>query len=145
MFLKLLVPAVAIAAVFVCGPAFAQSGTDDAKVDCANTSVQSELNICADRAFDKADKALNVQYKKARAAMVALDANLSGELKGAEKALVKAQRAWVDYRDGECESQGFQMRGGSAEPMVVSGCKESLTKQRTKELKELADGPEANQ
>ena len=145
MLLKLLAPAVALGAVLVCGPALAQDDTDEAKLDCANTSVQSDLNMCAERAFENADKALNIQYKKARAAMVAIDANLSGELKGAEKALLKAQRAWVDYRDGECESEGFPMRGGSAEPMVVAGCKETLTKLRTKELKSIADGLEADQ
>ncbi|PST19581.1 urease-associated protein [Rhizobium sp. JAB6] len=145
MSMKLLAPAAALAAALICGPAFAQNNPDEPKVDCAKAEAQTDLNICAALDFDTADKALNVQYKKTRAAMIALDTDLDNDMKGAEKALVKAQRAWVDYRDGECEAQGFQARGGSMEPMLVSGCKAELTKKRTKELKDLADGPEGGQ
>ncbi|TXH83773.1 MAG: DUF1311 domain-containing protein [Rhizobium sp.] len=142
--MKLLAPAAVLAVVLICGPALAQNA-DEPKIDCAKAEAQTDLNICAALDFDTADKALNAQYKKTRAAMVAIDADLDNDMKGAEKALIKAQRAWVDYRDGECEAQGFQARGGSMEPMLVSGCKADLTKERTKELKDLADGPEGNQ
>lgn len=144
--MRLLAPAaVALVAALICGSAFAQNNPDEPKIDCAKAEAQTDLNICAALDFDTADKALNAQYKKTRAAMVAIDADLDNDMKGAEKALVKAQRAWVDYRDGECEAQGFQARGGSMEPMLVSGCKADLTKKRTKELKDLADGPEGGQ
>jgi uncharacterized protein YecT (DUF1311 family) len=60
-------------------------------------------------------------------------------MKGAEQALVKAQRAWIDYRDAECNAAGFQARGGTMEPMLVAGCLADITDKRTKELKELED------
>jgi uncharacterized protein YecT (DUF1311 family) len=60
-------------------------------------------------------------------------------MKGAEQALVKAQRAWIDYRDAECDAFGFQARGGTMEPMLVAGCLANITDKRTKELKELED------
>ncbi len=138
--MKLLASAAFFAATLMCGAAFAQSDADEPQIDCSKAEAQTDLNICAARDFDTADKALNAQYKKTRAAMVAIDADLDNDMKGAEKALLKAQRAWVDYRDGECEAAGFQARGGSMEPMLVSGCKADLSKKRTKELKELADG-----
>jgi uncharacterized protein YecT (DUF1311 family) len=59
---------------------------------------------------------------------------------GAVKALKKAQRAWIDYRDGHCEGVGFEARGGSMEPMVVSGCKAGLTNNRIRELHDLIKG-----
>lgn len=145
MFVKLLAPVTALVAVLVCGPVFAQKTMLEPRADCAHAQTQTDMNVCAVLEFGAADKALNVQYKKTRAAMVAIDADLDNNMKGAEKALIKAQRAWVDYRDGECEAQGFQARGGSMEPMLVSGCKADLTKKRTKELKDLADGPEGDQ
>jgi uncharacterized protein YecT (DUF1311 family) len=145
MSVRLLASAAFFAATLAGGAAFAQSDTDEPKIDCSKAEAQTDLNICAARDFDTADKALNAQYKKTRAAMVAIDGDLDSDIKGAEKALVKAQRAWVDYRDGECEAAGFQARGGSMEPMLVSGCKADLTKKRTSELKELADGPEGAQ
>lgn len=126
-------------AALLSGAAAARAG-DDAPADCSNAVTQTDMNICADRDFQAADKELNAVYKKARAAMAASDAELDEALKGAEKALLKAQRAWVDYRDGECEAEGFQARGGSMEPMLVSGCRATLTRQRTKELKQLSEG-----
>lgn len=59
--------------------------------------------------------------------------------KGGEEALVKAQRAWIGYRDAQCLSWGFQARGGSMEPMLVSSCEADLTRKRTAELKALVD------
>jgi uncharacterized protein YecT (DUF1311 family) len=108
-------------------------------LDCKNPQTQSDMTACEQQRQSDADAALNAQYKRTRAAAVEVDKNLDENLRGAEKALVKAQRAWVDFRDGQCEAAGFGMRGGSGEPMLVAGCTADLTDKRTAELKELAD------
>jgi len=108
-------------------------------IDCENPQTQSDLRSCEVARHETADKALNAQYKKTRAAMAAIDTDLDGDMKGAEQALVKAQRAWIDYRDAECDAFGFQARGGTMEPMLVAGCLADVTDRRTKELKELED------
>ncbi len=113
----------------------------DETPDCSKAETQSDMNICSEQDFQKADAALNVQYKKTRAGMQQTDADLEGEMKGAEAALLAGQRGWIAYRDGECEAEGFQARGGSMEPLLVSSCKATMTRLRTKELKELAEGP----
>ncbi|MGO4563764.1 lysozyme inhibitor LprI family protein [Rhizobium sp. 2YAF20] len=136
MRLQLLLAGVALSILFAFGPARA----DDA-ADCGNAATQMDMNSCSDQDYQAADAELNAQYKKTRAAMLELDTGLDASLRGAEKALLAGQRAWIDYRDGECEAEGFQARGGSMEPMLVSGCKATLTRARTKELKQLADGP----
>ena len=41
---------------------------------------------------------------------------------GYYQALLDAQRAWIKYRDLECRIEGYAMRGGSAESMMISGC-----------------------
>ncbi|HWT58626.1 MAG TPA: lysozyme inhibitor LprI family protein [Rhizobium sp.] len=112
------------------------SGQD---IDCQNPKTQSDMTSCEAARHETADKALNVQYKKTRAALAAVDKDLDGDRKGAEQALVKAQRAWIDYRDAECDASGFQARGGTMEPMLVAGCLANITDKRTKELKELED------
>lgn len=117
------------------GPAFA-----DDTPDCSTLATQMDMNSCADEDYQQADAQLNAQYKRTRAAMQQLDANLDEDTRGAEKALIAGQRAWIAYRDGECEAEGFQVRGGSMEPMMVSSCSATLTRLRTKELKELGDG-----
>lgn len=108
-------------------------------IDCQNPKTQSDMTSCEAARHETADKALNAQYKKTRAALAAIDKDLDGDMKGAEKALVKAQRAWIDYRDAQCDAFGFQARGGTMEPMLVAGCLAEETDKRTKELKELAD------
>ncbi|MGV2123113.1 lysozyme inhibitor LprI family protein [Agrobacterium vitis] len=107
--------------------------------DCRDPKTQSDMTACAVQDFDAADKAMNAQWKITRKVFVEQDATLEDDLKGAEKALLKAQRAWIDYRDGQCEAQGFYVRGGTMEPMEVAACKAEMTKTRTKELKSLAE------
>ena len=95
------------------------------------------MNICADKDFQKADKALNAAYKRAMTRAASTDKEL-GEMEpdyaGAVEALKKAQRAWIGYRDGQCGLAGFEARGGTMEPMLVSGCLADLTRKRTQEL-----------
>jgi len=110
--------------------------------DCENAMTQMDMTYCAVQDYAKADEALNAQYKITRDAMRARDADGIGETAGAEAALVKAQRAWMAYRDAQCVSYGFQARGGSMEPMLVANCEAELTRSRTDALKELADGLE---
>lgn len=108
------------------------------EIDCNNAQTQMDMNICADQDYKQADKALNTAYKKAVAAAREMDDNVRdmGEAYvGAVDALKRAQRAWIGYRDGQCEFAGFEARGGSMEPMLVSGCLADLTRKRTDELK----------
>jgi len=118
---------------------FIAFGANAEDLDCKNPVTQADMTACEQTRQETADKALNAQYKITRAALAALDKDLDADMRGAEKALVKAQRAWVDFRDAECEAAGFQARGGTMEPMLVAGCIAELTDARTKQLKELAE------
>ena len=109
------------------------------KVDCANATAQPDLNMCADQEYQAADAELNRTYKRAMTAGQEIDSDLEGAEVGAVEALKKAQRAWIGYRDGQCDLAGFQARGGQAEPMLVSGCLTDLTQKRTAELKEFLE------
>ncbi|WP_137154698.1 lysozyme inhibitor LprI family protein [Rhizobium sp. FKL33] len=124
-------------------PALAQ---DAPNVDCDNAQTQMEMNYCAEQDYDDADAALNKAYKAAMASQKKMDADIEESMgadsTGAAAALKKAQRAWIDYRDGQCEGVGFQARGGTMEPMLMMGCKAELSRARAKELNELAKGME---
>lgn len=109
------------------------------KPDCKNPITQMEMTYCEEQELDAADKILNAEYQKARKAMKTWDADAEGSFKGAEDALVKAQRAWIAYRDAQCASYGFQARGGTMEPMLIYGCQAELTRKRTEEIKDLID------
>ena len=124
------------------GAALAQ---DDPPLDCANAMSQADMNQCAYLDFEKADKELNAVYRDALKVQAEADtqaAEMNPAYVGAVKALKKAQRAWIDYRDGHCEGVGYEAVGGSMQPMLIDGCKARLTETRTKELRELAEGLE---
>jgi len=114
------------------------------KTDCKNPQTQMEMTSCEQDRYGEADKALNAQWKATRAAAAATDKDLDESDRGAEKALLTAQRAWISYRDAQCEAEGFQARGGSMEPMLVAGCLANMSDNRTKELKALADAMGSN-
>jgi uncharacterized protein YecT (DUF1311 family) len=84
------------------------------------------MNVCAADGYKKADAELNAAYGK-----------ITHRLKGGSSAtqlLTKAQKAWVAFRDAECQFAGSAAAGGSIQPMIVSGCLEALTRKRTEAL-----------
>ncbi|KEQ06466.1 MAG: DUF1311 domain-containing protein [Alphaproteobacteria bacterium] len=111
----------------------------DPEVNCEDAQTQMEMTYCAEQDFVEADELLNAQYKLSRQATKAADADAMADLRGADAALVAAQRAWVAFRDAHCASYGYQARGGSMEPMLIYACQADLTRQRTEQLKELTD------
>ena len=122
------------------GAVFAQ---EDPPLDCANAQTQADMNQCAYLDFEKADKELNAVYKDALKSQAEVDkqaAEMGPDYVGAVKALKKAQRAWIDYRDGHCDGVGYEAVGGSMQPMLIAGCQTQLTMNRTKELRELIAG-----
>jgi len=112
------------------------------EIDCNNAMAQQDMNACAYKDYEAADAELNTVWKEARTTAKDLDAELSEDLKGAEKTLLAGQRGWIAYRDGQCDLAGFEARGGSMEPMLVSGCLADLTRKRTKELQQFITGGE---
>lgn len=110
----------------------------------ADQGIQSDLNICAHHEFLDADEALNAQWKVTAAKMRALDEDGFAPEDGRPghfEALLAAQRAWLAYRDAHCVTEGYWARGGSMEPMLVSFCLAGLTKDRTEQLRQLAESP----
>ena len=133
----------ALAAVLALIPIGTVLAQEDPPLDCANAMSQADMNQCSYMDFEKADKALNAVYKEALASAAEADkqaAEMGPDYVGAVKALKKAQRAWIDYRDGHCDGMGYEAVGGSMQPMLISGCQARLTEHRTKELRELIDG-----
>lgn len=108
-------------------------------VDCANAETQVELTYCAEQDWLAADADLNTAYAAARAQMQGIDADLDADERGAANFLRDGQRAWVTFRDATCAAEGYTMHGGSAEPMVIYGCRARLTAQRTADLEAMTE------
>ena len=69
---------------------------------CKTRANQLELTQCADRQFSASDKVLNETYRK-------LLADLDDEHR---VLLQKAQRAWVGFRDADCDLDASVAIGG---------------------------------
>ncbi len=117
----------------------------DPEWNCENPQAQQEMNYCAAQDFRRADAELNAAYRAAVAEAQQADREYrilddeaggrpTGE-PGWEASLREAQRAWVSFRDAQCRLQSFEARGGSMQPMLDSGCKATLTRARTAELR----------
>ena len=109
------------------------------EIDCATAMAQQEMNLCAYQDWQEADVALNQAFKQAMAMLRDWDASLSEGEPPAAEALRDAQRAWITFRDKACEAEGYAMRGGSAEPLLVNGCLAGLTRERTEHLLGLVE------
>ena len=98
-----------------------------AAAECNDQSNQMELGICADQDFKAADKALNAAYQE----IVKRPADNAD----AHKQLVAAQKAWIGFRDAECDFPAVNSVQGSIYPMLVSECRTAMTNKRLGELK----------
>src|SRR5262245_5348884 len=101
--------AVAIVLVVASGTARAQS--------------QAEMTASAAAAYKKADAELGSKYKKILARL------------GPDQvtSFREAERAWIAFRDAECDFGSSGVAGGSARPMIVALCLESETRTRIKQ------------
>jgi uncharacterized protein YecT (DUF1311 family) len=94
--------------------------------DCANATDQATMNECADAGFKKSDAELNALYKKIEQRL-----KDNGE---AKKMLVAVQRAWVSFRDAECNFSASAVAGGSMYPMTYAACLDGLTQKRVRDF-----------
>ena len=117
----------ALACLMMITPAFA----DDA-LNCKDPQDQNSMTQCAALDFEKADKELNKIWPKIKSDAQGNDQG-TGKTEYVE-ALLASQRTWLGYLEAQCKWQGFDMHGGSGEPMLYYGCKARLTSERIKEL-----------
>ncbi|AFY34674.1 lysozyme inhibitor LprI family protein [Calothrix sp. PCC 7507] len=96
------------------------------RVNCNNAQTQSEINQCAQLSYQNADKKLNQFYQKL----------LPKLPKPRQQKLITAQQAWINFRDTNCEFERSGYEGGSIAPAIYFSCLETMTNQRTKQLKE---------
>jgi uncharacterized protein YecT (DUF1311 family) len=98
--------------------------------DCGSGS-QAEMNDCYGKAYKTSDAELNSLYRK-------ITAQLKDD-KDTTKLLVTAQKAWLAYRDAECNFTTAGSAGGTIYPMVQAICLDQLTTTRAAEFRAYLD------
>lgn len=111
------------------------------QVDCDNAVTQTDMNICAAREYEQADRGLNAAWDRATRQAKAVDADRAarGEQGGVSDRLLRAQRAWLTFRDAHCDAISHRYRGGSIQPLIQSDCLTRITRARTEQLHELSE------
>ena len=113
------------------GPGHAQ------RENCRDPRSQSEMNICSARTFEKVDRELNAVYRRVIARMVRDGGDPPYDAESWEQAMRAAQRAWVAFRDADCQGLvGRDWIGGSGAALAINGCMIDLTRRRIAVLKE---------
>lgn len=125
--------AAALALLGLSAPAAAQA------IDCSQAMAQQDLNQCAYADWEAADAQLNAAYQEAMVLLQEWDARLPANERGGAEMLRQAQRAWITFRDNACAAEGYAMKGGSAEPLLVYGCMRLLTIERTGHLTSMVE------
>ena len=133
-----------LALLLAASPTLAETGGKvggkAAKIDCANAMSQVEMTYCAEQDWNAADAELNTAYAATKDLMKQIDAALPADQQGAVTSLRDAQRAWIAFRDSACAAEGYTMRGGTGESMVIYSCRARLTQARTADLQALSAG-----
>ncbi|MEO0545453.1 MAG: lysozyme inhibitor LprI family protein [Pseudomonadota bacterium] len=107
-------------------------------MDCTSPQTQMAMNVCSGRDAETADAVLNDVWSNLRAKTRAFDADANiPEGERISDQLLAAQRAWIQYRDGQCNAEGAQYYGGSIRPLIVNTCITRMTEARTQELRTM--------
>ena len=106
-------------------------------IDCGDPQTQSAMNACAMMEYEATDGALNAEWDKTVAHVKAMDVDDPAEDGAPSRydALLKAQRAWIAFRDAHCHSEAMQYRGGSIAPLIYATCLNEVTERRIEQLR----------
>ena len=112
------------------------SGTAFAFSECDNALDQATMTKCAVHELADDDKHLNSNYKE-------IEKRLADDDE-AQKLLITSQRAWVKFRDAECNFSTSKAADGSIHIMMIASCRGQLTKDRNKQFTEYLNCPEGD-
>ncbi|WP_179759055.1 lysozyme inhibitor LprI family protein [Hoeflea halophila] len=107
--------------------------------DCIDPMSQVELTYCAAIDYETADAELNAIWPDIVAAAKSQDQYVAEQVEGTDvpttlQALRNAQRAWITFRDAQCEYEAYEVFGGTSQSMVGSLCLARLTRERIEVL-----------
>ena len=105
--------------------------------------VTSEMLRCGARELEIADTALNEAWRALRTKARRRDGEADDGWSMSD-ALLKAQRAWLVYRDNNCEAEMGGERGRTLGTVIHQGCLIAMTQNRAKQLRSLARSSHLN-
>jgi len=102
-------------------------------VDCRNSTNSREQLYCVSDELKRADQELNHIYQRILKKLERPN-NEYADYASARKALVRGQRAWVTFKESDCEVSGYLNLKGSIQSNEVIDCELKHTKKRIADL-----------
>lgn len=111
------------------------AGAALAAPDCKNAMSTPDINECASIEQKAVEARLNQVYQR-----VLKTLDTEGKDSAATKTkLVVAQRAWVKFREADCDAVYERHAGGTIRTVMFIGCMQSHAEQRIKALEAFAE------
>lgn len=101
---------------------------------CSHAQTQSQMDICAADEYRAATDTINNLYKETFRRYDPQGQDL----------LRKSERAWISFRDAECDFRTMGNKGSTIWPMVHAQCLTELTRARIKQLEATANCQEGD-
>lgn len=103
---------------------------------CADATTTIAMRECLDKAYTSADAALNAVWKQVIAGVGDADHMPPNERKAWKDELLESQRAWIQFKEHDCDAVGFEWWGGSGAGGAILSCLLEHTEARTKDLRQ---------
>ena len=100
------------------------------------------MTSCLSAEADVWDRYLNAEYKETRAYMKAADideAEYFPDFARRVETLLAAQRAWIAFRDAECDLAYAEWGSGSMRNIAYADCRMQMTAERTIRLRAMRE------
>jgi uncharacterized protein YecT (DUF1311 family) len=108
-----------------CAPALA--------LDCKNAMTTPDINECASIEQKKIEARLNKVYQRVLKSLDQAEGNNGGNAE-MKKKLVAAQRAWVKFREADCDAVFEKHADGSIRTVMYISCMQRRAERRIEDL-----------
>lgn len=105
--------------------------------NCGDKPSQTAMMMCHAQVSDHADAAMNRVWKQVYVQMQREEPTTPRSDLGFAPTLLAPQRAWMTYRDAECQIESYEWRGGSMQPFTYNQCTTALTQEHTRQLRAI--------
>lgn len=109
-------------------------------LDCQKAETTPELNECAARQQKAVELKLNQTYQQALKSLQQPDTEMD-KFSATRQKLIEAQRAWVKFREADCEAVYLQHVSGSIRNLMFTGCLQKHAERRIEDLKAVFAEP----
>lgn len=110
-------------------------GASAPEQDCGNAANTLEINACLQKQQAQTEAQLNQVYREVLAQISAESAQ-PGSPAQMKQQFIGAQRAWISFREKDCQAVYTFWSQGTIRNAMYLGCMRSRAEQRIKELQE---------